>query len=310
MSSEIYHTPVLLIQTLTQLNVRPEGIYLDATLGGGGHSEEILKQLGPNGRLVGIDADPDAILYASSRLAKYQHQCILIRDRFSNLKSVLLQHSIDSISGALFDLGVSSHQLDKPEKGFSFRAEAKLDMRMDPDAGLDAKMIINTYDRDALAELFWNYGEEKNSRRIAKAIDQNRKLSPIETTRDLAYVVEKSVGTKNLTKTLARVFQALRIEVNNELGQLKKALVDAAEVLQSDGRIVVISYHSLEDRIVKQFFRDAAAIVQSARHRLEPSKERTPILRILTKRPVEADEKEIQENPRSRSAKLRAAEKI
>ncbi len=310
MSSEIYHTPVLLTQTLTQLNVRPEGIYLDATLGGGGHSEEILKQLGPNGRLVGIDADPDAISYASDRLAKYQNQYLFIRDRFSNLKSVLLQHNIESISGVLFDLGVSAHQLDKPEKGFSFRAEAKLDMRMDPEADLDAKTIINTYDRDTLAELLWNYGEEKNSRRIAKAIEQSRQRSSIETTRDLAYVVEKSVGAKNLTKTLARVFQALRIEVNDELEQLRKALVDAVEVLQSDGRIVVISYHSLEDRIVKQFFRDAAAIVQSVRHKLEPSKERTPILRILTKRPVEADEKEVRENPRSRSAKLRAAEKI
>lgn len=301
---------MLLTQTLFYLHVQPAGVYIDATLGGGGHAEEILKKLGASGKLIGMDADPDALAYASIRLSSYHDRVKFVHSRFGCLKTVLSQLKVSKISGILFDLGVSSHQLDRPEKGFTYRVEATLDMRMDPGDELDAKAVVNTYSVNALADIFWTYGEERHGRRIAKAIGLSRERAVIETTTQLASIVEQVVGTRNLTKSLARIFQALRIEVNKELDQLKQTLADAIDMLEHTGRIVVISYHSLEDRIVKEFFKQEAATTLPSTNRIEPQRVRDPRLKILTKTPIQPDAEEIRSNPRARSAKLRAAEKV
>lgn len=310
MHESTFHTPVLLQEVLRYLLTAPDGVYVDATLGGGGHAEAVLEKLGAKGMVVGIDVDLDAIAMAQSRLENFGRRAVLVQDNFRNLKAILAARRLQSVDGVLFDLGVSSFQLDEATKGFSFRADERLDMRMDRRQQLDARAVVNGYSEQELADLFWKYGEEKHARRIAKRILQTRTQRSINTTGELAEVVASAVGHRFLTKSLARVFQAIRIEVNNELDNLQQALNDAIDVVKPGGRIVVISYHSLEDRIVKQTLKMAAATTIPSGSKLVPDKPLQPRLAILTRKPITASSSEVAVNPRSRSAKLRAAEKL
>jgi 16S rRNA (cytosine1402-N4)-methyltransferase len=302
-----YHEPVLCAEALRYLLTDNDGIYVDATVGGGGHAEAICRQLGLRGKLIGFDADVDAIVEAEKRLLPYAPQVTLIRDNFRSMIDALASRGIGNVEGVLFDLGVSSFQLDSAEKGFSFRADDVLDMRMDRRQGLRAWEVVNTYPEERLAQVLREFGEEHGARRIARAIVRQR---PVETTGALRTVVEQCVGGRFLMKSLARVFQALRIEVNDELAGLAKALGDVPGLLKPGGRCVVIAYHSLEDRIVKDFFREEASDRIRSAHKYLPDEPRAPRLEILMKKPVTADEAERTRNPRARSAKLRAAARV
>jgi len=310
LEANTYHTPVLLQEVLFYLLTARNGFYVDGTLGGGGHAEAILEQLALSGKLIGIDLDDDALEAASKRLARFKERAIFVKENFRNIKSVLSQNSIQPVQGILLDLGVSSYQIDEPTKGFSFQMDELLDMRMDRHQQMNAKRIVNQYEEQALVDILWMYGEEKHSSRIAKAIVQRRIEQSIETTGQLAALIERTVGKQFLNKTLARVFQAIRIEVNNEIENLRQALCDCIDVLNPGGRLVVISYHSLEDRLVKYAFRAASAQSIPSGNKIIPDKPLQPVLKVLTRKPVMASEEEMTINPRSRSAKLRAAEKL
>jgi len=305
-----FHTPVLLQEVLSLLITAPEGTYVDATLGGGGHAETLLQHLGPSGRLIGFDADRDALSFAGERLKKFGDQSTLVEANFAKLESVVSGLGLTTVSGVLFDLGVSSFQLDEGSKGFSFRTDTRLDMRMNRSQERDAVAVLREFNAEQLAKMFFGYGEEKHGRRIAKEIVQRRIQHPIVTSGELAALVEDVVGSRFLTKSLARVFQAIRIEVNDELKNLESGLQQAVDLVVSGGRIVVISYHSLEDRIVKQHFKTASATSVRSGTVLLPDRPVEPRLKILTKKPVEASRVEQSENPRARSAKLRAAERV
>ena len=310
----MYHTPVLIDETIEHL-VTGEGTYIDGTLGGGGHSEKILETLEKKNWLessivIGIDRDSDAIEAASERLKRYKN-FRAIKSRFSELA----EHAKEkAVKGILLDLGISSHQIDEGARGFSFQKSAPLDMRMNQAESLSAYQVVNEYSEAKLAEVLWKYGEEKKSRVIAKRIAERRVLAPIETTEELASIVKACVPPNEQVKSLARVFQAIRIEVNNELGELGKALEESVRLLQSGGRIAVISYHSLEDRIVKEFFRKQSEDDWGFDKGLkgvplkEPLRHRT--MKLITKKPIQPSEKEVEENSRARSAKLRVAEKL
>ena len=310
MQASSYHTPVLLEETLSFLIKSKCGVYVDATLGGGGHAEVILRQLEQEGRLIGLDADEDAVAFATSRLTGYQDRLIVRKSNFREFKTVVSECGAEGIEGVLFDLGVSSYQLDEPAKGFSFRLDSPLDMRLDRTQVLSAREVVNEYDERRLSEILWKYGEEQQARRIARAIVSARSIRTLESGKDLVRVVEGLVGDRFLIKTLARVFQAIRIEVNSELENLKIGLSEAIDVLNPGGRLVVISYHSLEDRIVKETMKAAAATSDTSLSKFLPPATLQPRLRILTKKFVGPKDSEIRTNPRARSAKLRAAEKI
>jgi 16S rRNA (cytosine1402-N4)-methyltransferase len=303
-----YHTPVLVREVLTYLLTSPDGFYVDATAGGGGHAEAILEALSPRGRLLALDADADAVRTSTQRLMPFGDRVQVRQENFRNIRAAVAGGGERKVSGLLFDLGVSSFQLDEGSRGFSFRSDERLDMRMDRQQTLDAYAIVNAYDERQLAELLWKFGEERRSRQIAREIVNARRRQPIETTGHLASVVESVLGGRFLNKSLARVFQALRIEVNSELEQLRQALVDALDLVVQGGRVVVISYHSLEDRIVKKTFRAASATSVPAKTKLEPDRPVQARCTVLTKHPVVASEEEVSSNPRSRSAKLRAVE--
>jgi 16S rRNA (cytosine1402-N4)-methyltransferase len=305
-----YHTPVLLQEVLTYLLTAKTGFYVDGTLGGGGHTKAVLEHLDPLGKVIGIDLDDDALAESKKCLVQFGNRAILVKGNFKSIKLVLSQHGVKTVQGVLLDLGVSSFQIDESEKGFSFRADAPLDMRMDRQQQGDARHIVNQYDEQSLADIIWNYGEEKHARRIARAIVQYRIHNPIESTGQLTAIIEKIVSGQFLNKTLARVFQAIRIEVNNEMENLRHAIHDCIDVLNPGGRIVVISYHSLEDRLIKEAFRTASAHSISSGHKIIPDTPVQPVLNVLTRKPITASEEEIAANPRSRSAKLRAAEKV
>ena len=302
-----YHEPVLCAEALRYLLTDREGTYVDATVGGGGHAEAICGRLGPGGRLIGFDADSDAIVEAEKRLLRFSPRYTLIRENFRSIKNALASRGVAGAAGILLDLGVSSFQLNAGEKGFSFRADERLDMRMDRRRPLTAWEVVNTYPEERLASLLRAYGEEQAARRIARAIIQQR---PVDTTASLGAIVEKCAGGRFLTKSLARVFQAIRIEVNDELASLELALEDVPSLLNPGGRCVIIAYHSLEDRIVKEFFREEASDTIRSAHKYLPDTPRTPRLTILTRKPVTANEAERARNPRARSAKLRAAERV
>jgi 16S rRNA (cytosine1402-N4)-methyltransferase len=308
--TQAYHTPVLLQEVLLYLLTAKDGFYFDGTLGGGGHAVAVLERLHESGKVIGVDLDSDALTESRKRLAHFGDRAIVVKENFRNIKTVLSHYRVKAVQGVLLDLGVSSFQLDEPSKGFSFRSDTPLDMRMDRSQQNDARTIVNQYDEHMLANIFWNYGEEKYGRRIAKELVHNRIQKPIETTGQLTAIIERTVGGRFLNKTLARVFQALRIEVNHEMENLRYAIGDCIDVLNPGGRIVVLSYHSLEDRIIKDAFRSASARSVASGHKIIPDKPIQPILNIVTRKPVRASEEEIETNPRSRSAKLRAAEKI
>ncbi len=308
-----YHTPVLVKETLKFLNPKSGKIYIDATIGGSGHAQAILENLAGAGLLIGIDRDEEAIEVSRERLAKFEKSATLIHENFINIKEILKKLNIEKVDGILFDLGVSSHQIDTPGRGFSLRTSGPLDMRMDKDQSLTAKEIVNSYPLDNLAKIIRDYGEERCAKRIARAIVEARKAKPISTTLELAEVIKRALGRippKRSLDSITRTFQALRIAVNAELNNLAVALRNSIDVLGKNGRIVVISYHSLEDRIVKHIFREEATDC------ICPP--RTPVcicghkkrIRILTKKPVTPTKSEIHSNPRGRSAKLRAMERI
>lgn len=310
----MYHKPVLLDETIEHL-ITGEGTYIDGTLGGGGHSEKILEALEKKHWLersfvIGIDRDDDAIQAASERLKRYKN-FRAVKSRFSELA----EHAKEKeVRGILLDLGISSHQIDEATRGFSFQKSAALDMRMNQAQRLSAYQVVNEYSELELAEVLWKYGEEKKSRFIAKRIAERRDSKRIETTEELAGVVKTCVPPNEQVKTLARVFQAIRIEVNDELGELEKALRQAIPMLQSGGRIAVISYHSLEDRIVKDFFREQSEDDWGLDKGLKGVPLKTPLrsrtIKLVNKKPIQPSENEIKENSRARSAKLRVAEKL
>lgn len=303
-----YHLPVLADKCAEHLNLRAGGIYVDATVGGGGHSLNLLKRE-PSIRLFAFDQDGEAIAEAQETLKEYQPT--FIKSNFRELRTQLAFRKIKTIDGILFDLGVSSHQFDEAERGFSFDKDALLDMRMDRDAELSAHEIVNEYEITELRKIFREYGEENLATKIARTIDIERQKKEIRTTGELAGIIEivAGKGTKESLKTKVRIFQALRIEVNDELNALGYALRDAIHLLAPGGRIVVLSYHSLEDRIVKNIFREAEMDCLCPPAIIKCICDHKRQLKVLTRRPLIADENELAENIRSRSAKLRAAEK-
>lgn len=296
----LYHTPVLLHTCINALNIHPDGVYVDVTYGGGGHSAEILKLL-KKGRLVVFDQDADAF-----KNKVENDKLLFIRNNFSNLKEALNENGIIEVNGILADLGVSSHQFNEASRGFSIRFDANLDMRMDTGSSLTASCILNKYEEKQLVNIFSNYGEVENSKRLAFTIVTNRKAKTIETVSDLKLVINRCIPPKKENQYLAQVFQALRIEVNNELESLKKMLIQSEDVLVKGGRLVVISYHSLEDRLVKNF-------MKKGKFEGELDKDiygnvNAPF-ELINKKPIVPDEQEIVENNRARSAKLRIAQK-
>jgi len=301
-----FHIPVLLKEVLHYLIPKKGGgVYIDCTLGGGGHSKAILERIYPDGLLIGIDRDIEAIKAARKELSNFLDRAILIRDNFKNLEEILSNLKIKVIAGVLFDLGVSSHQLRERERGFSFREDGHLDMRMDPTQKFNASTLINNYTEEELVRIFGKYGEERFSKRIARLIVLERQKNPITTTKQLADLVIRALPKAKKRgrwriHPATRVFQAIRIEVNQELDLLEKSLNQAIKVLEDKGRIYVISYHSLEDRIVKNVFKKA--------EREKVAKENYG-LKIITKKPIRASQEEIKRNPKARSAKLRVAEK-
>jgi 16S rRNA (cytosine1402-N4)-methyltransferase len=301
-----YHVPVLSARITEGLVTDRTATYVDATVGGGGHARALLDCLAPDGRVVGIDRDYEAIVEADKRLsdARESGRFTAIHGNFANLSSVLREEGIDNVRGILLDLGMSSHQIDSPQRGFSYQEEGPLDMRMNTRAGRTAAEIVNGWPAKDVANILYRFGEERYSRTIARAIVEAR---PLKTTRELAEVIRGVTPPPQQVKTLSRVFQALRIVVNDELTALEAALEDALQVLPEGGRMAVISYHSLEDRRVKYYFKygnfEGQPVKDFYGHLLRPWKP-------LTRKPVRASEEEIAENPRARSARLRIAEKI
>lgn len=298
-----YHVPVLLHEAIAALAVKPSGWYVDCTFGGGGHSAEILKKLGPQGKLIAFDQDADARknLPADDRVLFVPHN-------FRYLQRFLRLHKIDAVDGILADLGVSSHQFDEAERGFSTRADAaELDMRMDQRQELTAQTILLTYPEQKLHKLFEQYGEVTNAKTLARTIAEGRKTGSLKTVGDFRNMVA-GIVKGNPNKYFAQVFQALRIEVNDELGALKEMLSQAPAVLKEGGRIAVITFHSLEDRIVKLFFKKGSFEEEDEKD-LYGNAENVSSLKVITKKPILPSDKEMKQNPRSRSAKLRVAEK-
>ena len=309
---EFYHNPIMLKEVLEGLNINPSGIYLDCTLGGAGHSEEILKHLNARGLLIGIDKDDDAIAYSSQRLKGYKNKLIVKAD-FKDVKRVLDEHNIGSIDGTLIDLGISSHQIDDGERGFSFLREGRLDMRMDKTQELSAYEVVNYYPEDRLVKILYEYGEESFAGVIVRKIVEQRKVKPIETTLELKGIIESALPKKVVYKSggaSKKTFQAIRIEVNGELDGLDSTLEYLISKLKSGGRLAVLSFHSLEDRIVKSVFKTESTDC------LCPSG--VPIcvcghkksIRLINKKPIIASAEEVKQNPRSAPAKLRVVEKI
>ena len=296
-----YHIPVLLAPAVDGLDIRPDGIYVDVTLGGGGHTREILRRLGPNGRLLGFDQDEDA-----EGNIPNDPRFTFVRSNFRYLHNFLRYHGIDHIDGLLADLGVSSHHFDDSQRGFSFRFDGALDMRMNKRAGQTAADIVNTYDEERLANVFYLYGELKNSRKLAAVLAKARANTSVTTIGQFLDIVKPLFGREREKKELARVFQALRIEVNHEMEALREMLQAATEALRPGGRLAVITYHSLEDRLVKNLMKTGnveGTVVKDFYGNVQ-----TPF-RTVNNKVITPDEEEVTRNPRSRSAKLRIAEK-
>lgn len=306
----VFHVPVMVDEVVGGVIVDPEGTYLDATAGGGGHSRAMLAALRGKGRLIAVDRDPEAVREAGRCLAACGDRAIVVRGTFATLKELLAQQGVESLHGAFFDLGVSSHQLDQPGRGFSFRENGPLDMRMDPDGGAPASIwIMQNFSEEALAQMIKEYGEERQARRIARSICRLFEAQGMATTADLRRAVELT-RPQMLNKTLARVFQALRIAVNDELGQLERGLDAVIELLLPGGRLAVIAYHSLEDRLVK------TKLNERVRGCVCPPQVpvcvcgRKPTFKKVERRPLRAQADEVQRNRRARSAVLRIYEKL
>ena len=297
-----YHVPVLLNESVDGLNIKAGGVYVDVTFGGGGHSKEILSRLPEGAHLFSFDQDADA-----ERNIIADDKFTFVRSNFRYIKNFMRYHEVDGIDGVLADLGVSSHHFDDSERGFSFRFDGKLDMRMNQRAGKTAADIVNTYEEEALADLFYLYGELKNSRKIASAIVKARNTKALRTIEDLLNIVKPMFGREREKKELAKVFQALRIEVNQEMDALKEMLLAATELLKPGGRLSVITYHSLEDRIVKNLMKTGNCEGKEEKDFFGRS---SSPYRLINNKVIVPDADEQERNPRSRSAKLRIAEKI
>lgn len=309
---EFSHVPVLLREVLEGLNLGNDKIYVDCTIGGAGHSEKILENT-KNSMLIGIDQDEDAILASTKRLEKYKSRVKIVRSNFANIKNVLESLNVDKVDGILADLGVSSHQIDTASRGFSFRFDSELDMRMDKSQSLSAKNVVNEYSEEKLKHIFKDFGEEKFASSIARKIVMERKKEPIETTKQLEKIILSAVprykgndGSSNVQRT----FQAIRIEVNHELDILENFIRDAESVLNPGGRLVIITFHSLEDRIVKRTFKDLATGCICPSDFPVCVCHRKPKVKIVTNHPITATTEELETNRRSASAKLRVIEKL
>ncbi len=308
-----HHVPIMVREVLTLLAPERGGVFVDGTLGGGGHAEAVLRRLPAGGRLFGIDRDGEALAAAGARLSPFEDRFTAIKGNFFDMKPLLAAHGVEHADGILLDLGVSSHQLDKAERGFSYKAEAPLDMRMDQTASLDAYAVVNTWPKDELVHIFYEYGEERFSQRIAERISAEREKHPIETTTRLAAIVKDAIPTKFRNEPqhpARRVFQAIRIAVNSELDGLADAIDSAAGLLNPGGRLVILTFHSLEDRIVKNVFRRMENPCTCPKSAPVCICGRKPTARVLTRHPLTADEAEQSENSRSTCAKLRAIEKL
>ena len=307
---EFKHYTVMKNEAVDALNCQDGLIYVDCTLGGGGHSELILKRIQPNGRLISFDVDQDAIDAATERLKNYKNLTI-VKNSYTNIKQVFKDLGIEKITGGiLFDLGASYHQLTKQERGFSFSKEAPLDMRFNMDSDFSAYDVVNNYKEEALVKIFSEYGEERFSKRIAKAIVQKRQAKPIQTTTELADIIVEAIPKiKSSIHPATRVFQAIRIEVNHELQNVKNTLTDVLDLLDFNAIISVISFHSLEDRVVKHVFKYYSTRCHCEKNQMICNCP-PPILELVNKKPIMATEQEIKENPPSRSAKLRVAKCI
>ena len=302
MSAETYHIPVMLNECIEHLDIKPDGVYVDLTMGGGGHTRAILEKLGPKGHLYSFDQDPDA-----ERNAPHDERHTFVASNFRFMRGALRLRGVEGVDGILADLGVSSHHFDAKHRGFSFRGDAPLDMRMNTRGGRTAADIINSYDKDVLARIFTEYGELDTTWKIANCIERARNEKPITTTVELVEAIKPCTPPKDEAKFLTKLFQALRIELNGEMEALKMALEQSLKVLNPEGRLVVMSYHSLEDRIVKNFMRSG-----NTEGRIERDfygRTNTP-LKVITRKAVVPTDEEIAINPRSRSAKLRVAERL
>ena len=309
---EFHHISVLLNECIDNLNIRPDGIYVDGTMGGGGHSLEIAKRL-TTGRLICIDQDPNAHEAAGKRLAEYKDRITFVRDNFGNIANILDSLGIEKIDGMLLDIGVSSHQLDEAERGFSYQQDAPLDMRMNTDRPFSAYDVVNGYDEYELDRVIFTYGEERWARRIAQFIVKEREAKPIETTGELVDIIKKAVpkgARKDGPHPAKRTFQAIRIEVNGELEVLQRAIDDVAARLAVGGRLCIITFHSLEDRIVKEAFRKQENPCICPPQFPVCVCGKKPLGRVITRKPILPSKEELEENPRSRSAKLRVLEGV
>lgn len=308
---EFKHKSVLLKECIDNLNIRKGLIYVDGTLGGGGHSYEILKKLNGSGRLIGIDRDKTAIKAANEKLKEFNNY-ELIHDNHANILNILKNSNIEGVDGILLDLGVSSYQLDEASRGFSYMQDSKLDMRMDTEDDISAYDIVNNYSEDRLAKIFIDYGEERYSKSIAKNICIKRTEKPIETTFELVDIIKKSMPGKALNEKqhpAKRVFQAIRIEVNEELSKLKQAVIDSIKALNSKGRLAIITFHSLEDKIVKHTYEEMEGRCTCPKDLPVCVCNYVSYGKIITKKPIISTKEELAENPRARSAKLRIFEK-
>lgn len=309
---DFHHIPVLLKETVEGLRIKPSGVYIDCTLGGGGHAYEVASRMAPNGLFIGIDQDEDAVEAGSKRLEKLPPEIKIIKSNFSDLDMILQELGVAEVDGFLADLGVSSFQLDNLERGFSYQHDAPLDMRMDKSSGLRAWDIVNHYEENEIAGIIREYGQEKWANRIASFIVEQRRRSPIDTTGELVEIIKAAIparARRTGPHPAKRTFQALRIAVNDEMGVLTQALHTMVKYLAPEGRICIISFHSLEDRIVKDCFRSYSGVCTCPPGFPKCVCETSSLLTLITRKPIEASEKEKEMNPRARSAKLRIAER-
>jgi len=309
---EFTHTSVLLKETIENLNIRPDGVYVDGTLGGAGHAQEVCKQLSAGGRLFGIDQDADAIAAAQSRLISYKDRVTILRGNYCGMRQMLAAEGVYAVDGILLDLGVSSHQLDDASRGFTYREDAPLDMRMDTRQALDASVVVNTYGEGELYQVIRDYGEERFAKNIARNICRRRQEKPVETTGELADIIKASIPARNREKgghPAKRTFQAIRIEVNRELEVLEDSLDDMIDLLNDGGRLCVITFHSLEDRIVKNIFRRNENPCTCPPDFPVCICGKKPKGFVVTRKPIIPTAEEMEINTRSKSAKLRVFER-
>ncbi len=304
---EFKHEPIMLNECIENLNINSNGIYVDGTIGGAGHSSQIVSRLTKNGLLIGIDRDQEALEASKKRLKNFDN-VKYVWGRYENIKEHIKNLGIDSVDGILLDLGISSYQIDEPTRGFSYTKNAELDMRMDKEQDLTAMDVINTYSEEELEKIFHEYGEEKYSKKIANKIVNARKNNKIKTTYELDDII-RSVVAKDTVDSLKRIFQALRIEVNGELKELEKTIVDSVDLLKENGRICVITFHSLEDRIIKNAFIELQGVCKCPKDFPKCVCNYKSYGKIITKKPIVPSEEEQKNNPRSKSAKLRVFEK-